>query len=79
MLSFVPAAKFTLDKGEDHLTSYKFHRRHIDHLFCKTCGIKSFGRGKGPDGAEMVAVNVRCLDDVDLATVPTHAFDGKSL
>ena len=79
MLLFVPKAKFTLDKGEDHLTSYKFNKRNIDHLFCKTCGIKSFGRGKGPDGTEMVAVNVRCLDNVDLAQVPTHAFDGKSL
>jgi hypothetical protein len=79
MLSFIPASKFTLEKGGDQLTSYQFNKRHIDHLFCRTCGIKSFARGKGPDGSDMVAVNVRCLDDVDLTAIPTHAFDGKSL
>ena len=79
ILSFVPAAQFTLDKGEDQLVSYQFNKKHIDHLFCKTCGIKSFARGKGRDGAEMIAVNVRCLDNVDLEKVPTKAFDGRSL
>ena len=79
MLEFVPAAKFTLEKGEGSLTSYQFNKRVIDHAFCKTCGIKSFARGKGPDGKDMVAINVRCLDDVDLAAVPTHAYDGKSV
>jgi len=78
VLSFVPSTSFTLDQGEDALTKYQFNKRHIDHLFCKTCGIKSFARGKTPDGNEMVAINVRCLDDVDLAQVPTHAVDGKS-
>lgn len=79
MLSFVPAAKFTLDKGQDNLTSYQFNKKHIDHVFCKTCGIKSFARGKSRDGAEMIAVNVRCLDGIDLQTVPTKFFDGASL
>ena len=79
MLSFVPAASFTLEKGADQLVSYQFNRKHIDHLFCKTCGIKSFARGKAPDGKEMVAVNVRCLDNVDLSKVPTKDFDGRAL
>src|SRR5512139_3268334 len=78
ILSFVPAAKFTLDQGADQLSTYQFNKRHVDHLFCKTCGIKSFARGKGPQG-EMVAVNLRCLDDIDLTKVPTKHFDGKSL
>src|SRR5687768_3256700 len=71
MLSFVPAGSFTLEQGGDALVSYHFNKRHIDHLFCKTCGIKSFARGKAPDGSEMVAVNVRCLDDLDLAKIET--------
>ncbi len=79
MLSFVPAAQFVLDKGEDNLTDYQFNKNVIHHLFCKTCGIKAFGRGRGPNGMEMVAVNVRCLDDVDPTTLPTQHFDGKSL
>lgn len=79
MLSFVPASQFELVSGEDFLTDYQFGRKHIHHLFCKRCGIKSFGRGAGPDGTPMVAVNVRCLDGVDLDEVPTQRFDGRSL
>jgi hypothetical protein len=78
MLSFVPSAKFTLDRGEQHLTDYQFNKKNIHHLFCRTCGIKAFGRGKGPDGSDMVAVNVRCLENVDLTKVPVHPYDGRS-
>ncbi len=79
MLQFVPHEKFTLEKGEDGLTNYQFHKHHIDHVFCNTCGIKSFARGMSPKGERMIAVNVRCLDDVDVFTQPTQPFDGKSL
>jgi hypothetical protein len=72
MLQFVPASKFKLESGEDRLTDYQFNKHVIHHLFCKTCGIKSFARGKNAAGGDTVAVNVRCLDDVDLASVPTH-------
>jgi hypothetical protein len=78
MLAFAPTSAFVLEQGEANLTDYQFNKKVIHHLFCKTCGIKAFGRGVGPDGKEMVAVNVRCLDDVDLAKVPTHHFDGRS-
>ena len=42
-------------------------------------GVGSFSRGTGPDGKEMIAVNVRCLDDVDVAALKTTPFDGRSL
>lgn len=77
LLAFVPPTKFTLEKGEDKLTDYLFNKHVIHHLFCQVCGIKPFARGKGPQG-EMIAINVRCLDDIDVTTVPTRAFDGKS-
>lgn len=50
----------------------------IAHQFCSVCGIQPFGFGTGPDGVETAAINIRCLDDVDLASVPTQAVDGKS-
>jgi hypothetical protein len=78
LLVFTPASKFSLEQGEAELTDYQFNKHLIHHLFCKTCGIKSFARGKNADGSDMVAVNARCLEDVDLATIPTHQFDGKS-
>lgn len=76
MLAFVPLDQFTLESGEEALSNYQFNKKVIDHLFCKHCGIKAFGRGKGPKGNKMVAINIRCLDDFDaLKVTPTH-FDG---
>jgi hypothetical protein len=77
-LMFVPADKFTLEKGEGSLTDYQFNRHVIHHLFCKTCGIKPFARGKNAQGSDTVAVNVRTLDDIDVFTQPTKQSDGKS-
>lgn len=79
ILAFVPAPAFTLLSGEPDLVDYLFNKKHIHHLFCSTCGIRSFARGAGEDGVDMYAINVRCLDDVDPATLAIHNFDGKSL
>jgi hypothetical protein len=78
LLAFVPASQFKLLSGEDNLTDYQFHKEIIHHLFCATCGVRSFATGTGPDGIEMRAVNVRCLDDVDLSALTITAIDGKS-
>jgi hypothetical protein len=78
LLTFVPADAFTLNGGEDALTEYRFNKKHIQHLFCATCGVQSFGRGRGPDGTEMVAVNVRCLDGVDPKSLAITPVDGAS-
>jgi hypothetical protein len=43
------------------------------------CGIGSFSHGLAPTGEETYAVNVRCLDGVDVAALPRKPFDGKSL
>ena len=78
LLSFVPADQFTLESGEDVLTDYQFNKHVVHHMFCKTCGIKSFARGVGPGGKEMAAINVRCLDGVDLGALVVQPFDGRS-
>lgn len=77
LLSFVSPSKFELEQGEDHLVEYKFNKNVIEHQHCKTCGIKPFARGMGPQGP-MVAVNIRTLADFDLSKVKTHDYDGKS-
>jgi hypothetical protein len=79
LLTFAPAAKFRLQQGEDALTDYQFNRKIIHHLFCNACGVGSFARGKGRDGADMVAINVHCLDGVDPATLEIRQFDGASM
>ena len=71
LLTFVPPEQFTLVSGGDLLSDYQFGKKRVHHLFCPTCGIQSFGRGVTPDGRDIRAINVRCLEDVDV--------DGKSL
>jgi hypothetical protein len=77
LLAFMPTESFKLISGEDATTEYQFNKHVIHHLFCATCGIQSYARGKGPGGAEMVAVNVRCLDDVDVDSLKVKKVDGR--
>ena len=79
LLAFIPATAFTLVSGDAALSDYQFGAKTIHHLFCATCGIASFGRGTMPDGSEAVALNVRCLDGIDLDGLAIQHFDGKSL
>lgn len=79
LLTFVPAPVFSLITGEDELTDYQFNKKVIHHLFCSTCGTASFGKGSDGQGNEMIAVNLRCVDDLDLSTVPITAYDGKNI
>src|SRR5690348_16371661 len=78
LLAFVPADTFTLLSGEDDLTTYKFNKAHISHMFCKICGAQPFGKGTGPNGP-MVAINVRTLDGVDTGTLPRKQFNGRDI
>jgi hypothetical protein len=43
------------------------------------CGIKSFARGTGPGGREMVAINARCLTGVDVSKLAVNQIDGAKL
>jgi hypothetical protein len=78
ILTFTPQEAFELKKGEGATTEYLFNSRKIHHRFCSTCGIESFAHGAAPDGTIMVAVNARCLDGVDPATLTPTAYDGAS-
>jgi hypothetical protein len=79
ILSFVPEDRFRLLSGADRLSDYQFNHKVIHHLFCSTCGIGSFSRGAMPDGTPMVAINLRCVDGIDLSRVTVTEFDGRSL
>ena len=70
----VPHADFTLECGTDRLTSYRFGSGSAEHLFCATCGVKSFYQPRSHP--EAWSVNAHCLDEpVELAIA---AFDGRN-
>lgn len=80
--TLVPVADFRLLQGEDSLTDYQFGRRAIHHLFCKTCGVKAFGRVEMPElGGTFYAISVPCLDDAtakEWAEAPIIFQDGRN-
>jgi hypothetical protein len=76
--TFVKPEQFALRSGEEDLAEYQFNKKVIHHLVCRVCGIQSFAHGKAPDGSEVVAINVRCLDDVDLGALTITPYDGRS-
>ncbi|RFC69521.1 MULTISPECIES: GFA family protein [Mesorhizobium] len=78
ILTFVSPASFRMNSGEGAMTEYQFNRHMIHHMFCSTCGIQSFAHGKGPGGAEMIAVNARCLEGVDPDKLHPKKVDGAS-
>jgi hypothetical protein len=78
LLTFAAPDQFQLLAGENAVTDYQFNKKVIHHLFCSTCGIKSYGWGTGPDGKKMFAVNVRCLQNVDPSTLTPMQVDGKN-
>ncbi|KAB2869413.1 MAG: GFA family protein [Bauldia sp.] len=78
LLWFVPREHFRLATPLDELSSYRFNRHVIDHRFCPVCGCAPFSLGTAPDGKAMAAINVRCLETVDLAAVKRISFDGRS-
>ena len=79
LLVFVAPESFALRAGLEDLKDYQFGRKILHHLFCPQCGVAAFSRGNAPAGGEMIAINVRCLDDVDLASLKQMPFDGRSL
>lgn len=77
LLAFAPEANFTLKSGEDALTDYQFNKKKIHHLFCSTCGVRSFARGS-MGGKTVYAVNTRCLAGVDPTKLNVKFHDGAS-
>lgn len=72
----VPHEDFRLLSGDAALTSYRFGTGTANHLFCGTCGVKSFYQPRSHPGAW--SVNLNALDDVAGLTITASAFDGRN-
>ena len=77
MLTFVPRGALNILSGEENLATYTFNTHTIQHRFCSTCGAATFGEGKQPTGEATAAINVRCLEDVELSEIKTIPFNGR--
>jgi len=76
--AFLPPANFQLRAGEDNLKEYLFNKHAIRHQSCRDCGVEVFARGSKPDGTEVVALNVSCIDGIELAKLTMTPVDGRN-
>lgn len=76
--TFIPPKSFQLRAGEENLKEYLFNKHAIRHQLCADCGVDVFARGTKPDGTEVVALNVSCIDGIDLAKVEMTPIDGRN-
>jgi len=72
----VPHEDFQLLGGEEALVSYRFGTGVANHLFCGTCGVKSFYQPRSHP--EAWSVNLNALDDAEGLTISFRAFDGRN-
>ena len=78
LLWFVPRDALKLLTPEDASRVYLFNKHVILHRFCPICGMHPYADGVDPKGNKMAAVNVRCLENVDLEAIPVTHFDGRA-
>ena len=79
LLWFVPRASMRLLTPEADASEYLFNKHRIHHRFCPTCGIHAYAVGMDGKGNAMAAINVRCLEGVDLSKLQVKPFDGRAL
>lgn len=78
LLWFVDRDQLRIKTPEDLLSTYTFNKHAIKHHFCATCGCAPFGMAADRTGAAKAAINVRCLEEIDLKTLQVIPVDGKS-
>ena len=79
LMWFVPRDQFHLRTPEADLATYTFNKHVIQHHFCTVCGMHPFADGEDSKGNKFIAVNIRCLENVDIDAVPVQHYDGRSL
>jgi len=84
----VPAQDFTLLSPWENLSVYQWGSGTAKDYFCKTCGILPFRKPSAPTRQEQSkgmqvfkgwAINVRCLDSVDIDQLPKEQIFGSNL
>jgi hypothetical protein len=80
LLWFVPKSRFRLKTPDENAATYLFNKHAIRHRFCPSCGIHPYAEATNPKtGEPTAAINLRCLEGVDLDKIKVVHFDGASL
>jgi hypothetical protein len=77
LMWFVPRLALKLLTSPVKMSTYTFNKHVIKHHFCPSCGIHPFGEALSPNGQEMVAINVRCLEGLNLSSLKIQHFNGR--
>jgi hypothetical protein len=75
---FMPREQLTLITPESDISRYTFNKHMIQHQFYPDCGCAPVSFGTGNDGNAITALNVRCLENVDVADLKRVQFDGRN-
>lgn len=78
LLHFMPRDAMHLTTPEENAATYTFNKHVIRHRFCATCGVAPYAEGVDPKGNAMAAINLRCVEGLDLAAIPVQHFDGRA-
>jgi hypothetical protein len=74
----VKPSAFRLLSGEESLADYQRGGGPNHAPFCRRCGAHAFGHGNLPElGGEYRAVNVNCLDGVEVSRLRYQYWDGR--
>jgi hypothetical protein len=79
LLWFVPRDKLRVATPDKDMATYTFNKHHIRHRFCPKCGIHTHAEASDRQGNPMGAINLRCLEDLDIGTVQVSPCDGRSI
>lgn len=79
LLWFVPREHMKLLTPESSASTYTFNKHVIKHRFCPVCGIHPYGEGVDTKGNAMAAINLRCIEGLELDSIPVQHYDGRSV
>ena len=81
-VAFVSPDRLRLLAGEDALVDYRIGAEYAHHFFCRTCGVRPFGRvEKESLGGTFYTIRLNTLDDADeadLVAAPVVVLDGRN-
>lgn len=78
LMWFVPRAQLQLLTPDANASTYTFNKHVIRHRFCPAFGMHPYGEGVDPKGNAMAAINIRCLEGIELDKIPVSHYDGRA-